>query len=217
MFRVAVVADQPVARAGLEKLTSDIPGMAVATAVASLAELAGEAYDVVVVDLPRLDTAGLGTITEVATFGHPLVNSSWEGSTSLLGTVRAGARGCISRLTEQQDVRDAMQAVARGGFYICPRLTGRFTVELASRGDDDPGGLAPREIETLQWIASGFTHAQIATRMGLSTTTVDTYAKRIRAKLNVSNKAELTRVAIELGHFVQHCRPTPTPLHPVKP
>ncbi|RSM62104.1 hypothetical protein DMB66_22730 [Actinoplanes sp. ATCC 53533] len=72
-------------------------------------------------------------------------------------------------------------------------------------------GWPPREIETLRWIASGFTHAQIATRMGLSTTTVDTYAKRIRAKLNVSNKAELTRVAIELGHVVQRRRAAPAP------
>ncbi|MFI7539816.1 DNA-binding response regulator [Actinoplanes sp. NPDC049599] len=217
MFRVAVVADQPVARAGLEKLASDDPGMTVAAAVASVAELLDDAYDVVVIDLPRLDAAALGTIAEVVTVGHPLVSSAWEAGPSLLGTVRAGARGCISRLTEQQDVRDAMHVVARGGVYFCPRLTGRLQLELASRGDDDPGGLAPREIETLRWIASGFTHAQIATRMGLSTATVDTYAKRIRAKLNVSNKAELTRVAIELGHFVQHRRTTAAPLQPVQP
>jgi DNA-binding NarL/FixJ family response regulator len=211
VFRVAVVADQPVARAGLEKLASDDPGMAVAAAVASVADLPGGAYDVVVIDLPRLDTAALGTVAEVAAFGHPLVSSAWERSPGLLGTIRAGARGCLSRFTEQQDVRDALHVTARGGFYLCPRLTGRFQLELASRGEEDPGGLAPREIETLRWIASGFTHAQIATRMGLSPATVDTYAKRIRAKLNVSNKAELTRVAIELGHVVQHRRAAPAP------
>ena len=48
--------------------------------------------------------------------------------------------------------------------------------------------------------AHGLTQGQIATRMGLSQATVNTYAKRIRAKLKVSNKAELTRIAIDLGH-----------------
>jgi DNA-binding CsgD family transcriptional regulator len=110
-----------------------------------------------------------------------------------------------------------MHAVARGAFYLCPRLTDRFRLELAGRGDEDPSGLAPREIETLRWIASGFTHAQIATRMGLSTATVDTYAKRIRAKLNVSNKAELTRVAIELGHTDHLRRAAGTPDHDLQP
>lgn len=204
MFTVAIVADQPVARAGLEKLASDDPGLAVAVAVASVAELCDGSYDVVVIDLPHVDVAALDLIAKVATVGRPLVSSAWEGGPSLLGTVRAGARGCISRFTEQQDVRDAMHVVARGAFYLCPRLADRFQVELASRADEDPSGLAPREIETLRWIASGFTHAQIATRMGLSTATVDTYAKRIRAKLNVSNKAELTRAAIELGHLAHH-------------
>jgi DNA-binding NarL/FixJ family response regulator len=201
VFRVAVIAGQPVSRAGLEKLASDDPGMTVAAAVASVAELGGGPYDVVVLDLPGLDTAALETIAEVATAGPSLVSAAWEGGPSLLGAMRAGARGCIGRFTEQQDVRDAVHVVARGGVYVCPRLTERFQLELASRGDDEAGGLTPREIETLRFIASGFTHAQIAVRMGLTTATVDTYAKRIRAKLNAGNKAELTRVAIELGHF----------------
>ena len=64
-----------------------------------------------------------------------------------------------------------------------------------------PGHLAPREVETLRWMVRGFTQAQIAARMGLSEATVNTYAKRIRAKLNASNKAELIRRAIELGHL----------------
>ena len=82
--------------------------------------------------------------------------------------------------------------MARGGFYACPQLAGPVRSE-------PPGHLAPRERETLHWIASGYTHAQIATRMGLSEATVNTYAKRLRAKLDARNKAELTRMAIEFG------------------
>ncbi|MER5860988.1 response regulator transcription factor [Streptomyces sp. NPDC059688] len=59
--------------------------------------------------------------------------------------------------------------------------------------------LAPRERETLRHIAAGRTYLQTARHMGLSKHTVDAYLRRIRAKLDITNTAELTRVAIALG------------------
>ena len=56
--------------------------------------------------------------------------------------------------------------------------------------------LSEREEQVLRQIARGLTHGQIATRLGISPHTVDTYVKRIRAKLEVGNKAELTRAAL---------------------
>lgn len=58
--------------------------------------------------------------------------------------------------------------------------------------------LSPREREVVAYIAAGFTHEQTARRTGLSRHTIDTYMKRIRAKLHVGNKAELTLVAMGL-------------------
>ncbi|MFB7740434.1 response regulator transcription factor [Streptomyces sp. NPDC056112] len=62
-----------------------------------------------------------------------------------------------------------------------------------------PAALAPREREALQHIAAGRTYMQTARRMGLSKHTVDAYLRRIRAKLGISNTAELTRLAVSLG------------------
>lgn len=210
VFTVAIVADHPITRAGLEKLASDDTGMRVVAAVGSVAELRGaaEAYDVVVLDIAQIDVATVNDVVHVAALGRPLVSSSWSGSPTLLATIRAGARGCISRFAEQREVREAMRVIVQGGLYLCPRMAGQFQMELANRDVDEQSGLAPREIETLQWIASGFTHSQIATRMGLSHATVNTYAKRIRAKLNVNNKADMTRMAIELGYFSRGRRPS---------
>lgn len=205
MYSVAIVDDQPVSRAGMETLVSQDPTLRVAASVGSVDDLppAGpDGYHIVIVDLPRRPTGtSLELVTRVAATGRPLVCASWDQPPTLLATIRAGARGCITRRSEQSAVRDALRIVAAGGFYLCPRLVDRFHGELSRQSDDDPSGLAPREIETLRLIASGFTHAQVATRMGLSEATVHTYAKRIRAKLNVSNKADLTRMAIELGHL----------------
>ncbi|MFG1605280.1 response regulator transcription factor [Actinoplanes sp. NPDC049265] len=205
MYQVAIVVEHPISRAGMEKLASDESGMHVVAAVESVEELQdhGGRYDMVVLDLPQMTSAALDTVAKAAAAGPTLVSSVWDGSPSLLATVRAGARGCVSRLAEQRDVREAMRVTTQGGFYLCPRMVGKFQVELANAGAEEQSGLAPREIETLRFIASGYTHSQIATRMGLSQATVNTYAKRIRAKLNVNNKADLTRMAIELGHFSQ--------------
>ena len=62
--------------------------------------------------------------------------------------------------------------------------------------------LSTRERQVLQYIACGYTHGQAARRLGISPHTVDTYVKRIRAKLAVGNKAELTRAAV-LGKYLQ--------------
>jgi len=59
-----------------------------------------------------------------------------------------------------------------------------------------PAGLSRREYEVLAHIAEGCTHEQTARRMGVSRNTVDTYVKRIRAKVGVGNKADLTRLAL---------------------
>jgi len=62
--------------------------------------------------------------------------------------------------------------------------------------------LSEREEQVLNYIACGYTHGQVARRLGISPHTVDTYVKRIRAKLAVGNKAELTRAAV-LGKYLQ--------------
>jgi DNA-binding NarL/FixJ family response regulator len=211
VYQVAIVVEHPIFRAGIEKLASDDAGMQVVTAVGSVDQLLqhADSYDMIVLDLPQITVAALDAVTKVATLGPPLLSSSWDGSPSLLATIRAGARGCINQGAEQRDVREAMRVIAQGGFYLCPQMVGKFQLELASTGAEEQSGLAPREIETLRFIAAGYTHAQIATRMGLSEATVNTYAKRIRAKLNVNNKADLTRMAIELGHFSNDRRNSP--------
>lgn len=201
---VAIANDQPITRSGLEQLAVTIPGLAVTASVASVTELdqPGAAYDVVVMDVPVREDSGLALkmIARMAEISHPLVISGWDRPPSLLAVIRAGARGCVTTQSSHDTVARALSVVAAGGFFLCEHLVERFHLEVNRPPRADPHGLAPREVETLQWIARGLTQGQIATRMGLTQATVNTYAKRIRAKLKVNNKAELTRIAIEFGH-----------------
>jgi len=201
---VAIVNDQPITRGGLEQLAATVPGLTVAASVdrADDLEQLGATYDGVMIDVAMVqDSLSLKPVARMAELGRPLVISGWDRPPSLLSVVRAGACGCVTRQSSHQTVACALSVVASGGFYLCEQLVARFHSELNRPPRADPHGLAPREVETLQWIARGLTHMQIASQMGLSQATINTYAKRIRGKLKVTNKAELTRIAIELGHF----------------
>nr|WP_244984039.1 helix-turn-helix transcriptional regulator [Actinomadura citrea] len=68
--------------------------------------------------------------------------------------------------------------------------------------------LSLREQQVLDCIANGYTHGQIARHLGISRHTVDTYVKRIRGKLNLGNKAELTRAAVQAvsGFGIRHAQ-----------
>ncbi|MEV6029070.1 response regulator transcription factor [Streptomyces sp. NPDC052036] len=133
--------------------------------------------------------AGFGRVLVVADFTRPLVATA----------LRAGAFGCVTRDGGDDELIHALTTVARGGVHISPALTPRLHAELRTPSMSAPALLAHREVETLRWLAAGLTHRQIAHRMGLTEATVSTYVKRIRNKLAVGNKADLTRKAIELG------------------
>jgi DNA-binding NarL/FixJ family response regulator len=82
-------------------------------------------------------------------------------------------------------------------FYLSSQLADLIQAALEGRGHPpERPELSPREQEALSFIARGFTHQQTATRMGVSTATVNTYVARIRAKLQLGNKAELALAAL---------------------
>ncbi len=202
MFAIAIVDEQPIRRSGMERLVANDQELTIVASVDSVEELKddGAGIDVVVIDLPRR-ADGLAVIARIAAVSRAAVVSTWEPPPTLLSAVRAGASACITRRSDPNHVATALTVVRQGGFYVCDRLWPQLQAELTGPTRVEPAALAPREVETLCWIARGFTQAQIATRMGLTEATINTYAKRIRAKLNASNKAELTRKAIQLGHL----------------
>jgi DNA-binding NarL/FixJ family response regulator len=104
-----------------------------------------------------------------------------------------GAAGAVSK---QEDATALAQAIR---VATCPAAdVPAPRAGEATRADDVLSG---REKQVLHYIASGYTHGQAARRLGISTHTVDTYVKRIRTKLEVGNKAELTRAAMLGRHM----------------
>jgi DNA-binding NarL/FixJ family response regulator len=212
MIRVAIVDDHPIARRGIEQVLAEVPGLRVVASAASPADLAAllsgadlaSGYpDVMILDLYHDgDEPCLDAVAQLSAGTRVLVMSASGRPGDVLGAIRCGAAGYVTKQTGPEMIVTAVETVAAGGFYLSSQLADILQAELTREAPAPPartaraGGLSPREEETLSLIARGFTHTQVATRMKVSKATVDTYVERIRAKLQVGNKAELTRAAL---------------------
>lgn len=205
--RVAIIEYHSLVRRGLESLLSGSPVLCPIAMVADPVELdpAGPRPDVIVLG-PSPDTEeSLGEVVgKLAELGRVLVVADFGGRQPVTIALRAGARGCVPREAGDDELLCAIATVARGGVHIAPGIATRLHAELRLSPASAPPALARRELETLRWLAGGLTHRQIARRMMLTEATVSTYVKRIRNKLGVGNKADLTRKAFELGLFPGH-------------
>lgn len=109
----------------------------------------------------------------------------------------AGAAGYVLKDSSFEELADAVRAVAAGGTFVAPAVANRARV-LERQGGPDPM-LSPRELEVLHLIALGVSSREIAKRMAVSPRTVETYRKRLMAKIGVHSIAELVRYAVRSG------------------
>jgi DNA-binding NarL/FixJ family response regulator len=203
LIRLAIVDDHPIARYGVERIFDSCPQVTVACSVGSVGDLSvtGPGPDVIILDLyldgpPRLTAVAIETLTARCPV---LVMSASARTADVLAAIRAGAAGYLVKQATDDAFTEAVATVAAGGFYVSPQLADVIDAGMCQGAVT--AALSPREQETLRYIAQGFTQAQTAVRMGVSPGTVDTYVKRIRAKLGAGNKADLTRRAVELGQL----------------
>jgi DNA-binding NarL/FixJ family response regulator len=200
---IAIVEDHGIARAGAEQLILRGQDLRLVASVATVNECEelSERPDVVLLDLAACHPADSArAIGALARHSSVLVISRYSDGRDLVAAFQAGALGLVTRDTDPDDFIAAVRATARGSLYATAKVTAKVVTELRHRGRGDRSGLATREVEALGLLAYGYTHAQIARRMGVTEATVNTYVKRIRGKLNAGNKAELTRMAIDLGY-----------------
>ncbi|WP_432056822.1 LuxR C-terminal-related transcriptional regulator [Streptomyces sp. bgisy022] len=192
MLRVDALISSPVYLVGLIQILST-EGIRIVSTRKSSAEQISWLADAALIDEDALEGPDrLDDIAEAARTTAVLV---------LLNTyslpaeeyLRAGAIGVIHKSQSGENLVSALRTVTAGA-QVLPE--GHATNCLPERPDPLTLNLSAREEQVLSQISRGLTHGQIATRLGISPHTVDTYVKRIRAKLGVGNKAELTRVAL---------------------
>lgn len=198
MIRVDALTSSPVYLVGLVQILTN-EGITVVSARTSPTEELSWLADAALVDADALPPSeALDYVSETARTTAVLVLlSGW--SLPAEEFLQAGATGVINKSESSENLIEALRAVTAGA-QVLPE--GHADQPPAERSDPHELNLSEREEQVLSQISRGLTHGQIATRLGISPHTVDTYVKRIRAKLGVGNKAELTRVAL-LGRLTK--------------
>jgi DNA-binding NarL/FixJ family response regulator len=203
--RVVLVDDHGLFRAGVRTeldATVEIVGEAatVADAVPLIRQLDP---DVVLLDVHLPDGGGQAVIAAVAP-ERPgvrfLALSVSDAAEDVIGVIRAGARGYVTKTISGEELTAAIHRIADGDAVFSPRLAG-FVLDAFKGGEmvSDPelDLLTAREREVLQLIARGYRYKEIASRLHLSVKTIETHVSAVLRKLQLSSRHELTRWAAE--------------------
>ncbi|WP_406149823.1 response regulator [Streptomyces sp. NBC_01012] len=213
-IKVMVVDDHPMWRDAVARDLAESGFDVVATAgdgpgAVRRARAAGP--DVLVLDLNLPGMPGVQVCKELVG-SHPglrvLVLSASGEHADVLEAVKSGATGYLLKSASTQELTDAVRATAAGDPVFTPGLAGLVLGEYR-RLASDPAPAAPderavpqltdRETEVLRLVAKGLSYKQIAERLVISHRTVQNHVQNTLGKLQLHNRVELVRYAIEAG------------------
>jgi DNA-binding NarL/FixJ family response regulator len=204
---VVIVDDHELFRAGvraeLEGLV-DVRGDA-GTVEDAVRLIASEHPDVVLLDVHMPGGGGVEVIRRVAETAPAqrfLALSVSDAAEDVIAVIRAGARGYVTKTISGDDLATAVRRVRDGDAVFSPRLAGFVLDAFAGQVDEseiDPelDALTLREREVLRLIARGYLYKEVALELGISNKTVEAHVSAVLRKLQLSNRHELSRWAVE--------------------
>jgi len=208
--RVFLVDDHELIRSGIRsELTGSVDIIGEADEVDVAIEMILERTpDVVLLDVHMPGGGGvavLRAVMEKTPAVRFLALSVSDASEDVIGVIRAGARGYVTKNISGPDLLDAIYRVAAGDAVFSPRLAGfvldAFSLDGKSleAGDVDPelDQLTPRERQVLRLIARGYSYRDIASELAISSKTVESHVSSVLRKLQLSNRHQLTNWASE--------------------
>jgi DNA-binding NarL/FixJ family response regulator len=209
-LRVMVVDDHPMWRDAVERDLAGAGFDVVAVAAdgdQAIARFPAARPQVVVLDLQIPGPSGV-EVTEQVLRHDPsarvLILSASGEQDDVLAAVKAGATGYLVKSASREELLDAVRRTAAGDAVFTPGLAGLVLGEYRRLSDPVPPGpevpqLTERETEVLRMVATGMSYKQIAERLVLSHRTVQNHVQNTLRKLQLHNRVELTRWAIEQG------------------
>jgi len=212
--RILLADDQRLVRESLATMLGLLDGIdlvATASNGEEALELAAEHHpDVVLMDLkmPRVDgIEAIRRLRERNADARVIALTTFSDDTSVLGALRAGARGYLTKDSSAEDIQSAIFSVAAGEAILDPAVQHHVVAALA---DDEPAGagppapklpddLTPREAEILALIADGLTNSEIAERLVISPTTVKSHINHLFAKAGLRDRVQAVTYAYRTG------------------
>jgi DNA-binding NarL/FixJ family response regulator len=209
---VMVVDDHPMWREGVARDLSEAGFDVVATAstgTEALTRAAAVRPQVVVLDLQIPAPSGV-EVTATLVKNDPtvrvLILSASGEQEDVLEAVKAGSTGYLVKSASRADLLSAVSRVAEGDTVFTPGLAGlvlgeyrRLSDTPGASANSDPPRLTERETEVLRLVAKGLSYKQIAERLFLSHRTVQNHVQNTLRKLQLHNRVQLVRYAIEQG------------------
>ena len=202
--RVVIVDDHAMFRTGVRaEIASAVDVVGEAADVDEAVAVIGAARpDVVLLDVHLPGGGGAEVMRR-----HPsaatryLALSVSDAAEDVIGTIRGGARGYVTKTITGTDLVDSVFRVQEGDAVFSPRLAGFVLDAFASTDappvDEDMDRLTQREREVLRLIARGYRYKEIAATLHLSVKTVESHVSNVLRKLQLSSRHELTRWAAE--------------------
>lgn len=205
--RVVVVDDHAMFRSGVRhdigaRVQIVGEGEDVPTAVAAIL---AASPDVVLLDVHLPGGGGVEVLKQVLATEPEirfLALSVSDAAEDVIGVIRAGARGYVTKSISADELVEAIGRVAEGDAVFSPRLAGFVldafsgSIDVASI-DEDLDRLSQREREVLRLIARGYAYKEIARELFISIKTVETHVSSVLRKLQLSNRHQLTRWATD--------------------
>jgi DNA-binding NarL/FixJ family response regulator len=204
---VVIVDDHEIFRSGVR---AELEGLVDVRAEAEEVEEAvrtieRERPDVVLLDVHMPGGGGVEVIRQVARTNPSqrfLALSVSDAAEDVIATIRAGARGYVTKSISGPELADAVRRVRDGDAVFSPRLAGFVLDAFAgsipeSEVDPELDQLTLREREVLRLIARGYLYKEIAQELVISPKTVEAHVSAVLRKLQLSNRHELSRWATE--------------------
>ncbi len=204
--RVVIVDDHAMFRSGVRQELGgavDVVGEA-ADAPSAIEVIIARQPDVVLLDVHLPGGGGVTVLRDVLVRAPDirfLALSVSDAAEDVIGVIRAGARGYVTKAITGPELVAAIRRVADGDAVFSPRLAGFVLdafagVDVASI-DEELDQITPREREVLRLIARGYAYKEVAKELFISIKTVETHVSAVLRKLQLSNRHQLTRWATE--------------------
>jgi DNA-binding NarL/FixJ family response regulator len=197
---VAIVEDHPLYRQALEAVINDEPSLELMMSASTIEEFEARVParpDVVLLDLHLPGVCGAEGIRRLSEQGHTLlVLTASNNGNDVVGSIKEGAQGYLSKESQAGEIVRACQTLAAGRGYVAPTLASHLLHTVGKRQPALPE-LSDREREVLAHLARGNTDQDIAKLLSISVSTVRSHLDRIRDKTGQRRRAELTRFAME--------------------
>ncbi len=205
-MRVLIADDHGILRAGLRMLLERQPDIEVVAEASDGVEARDAAIrerpDLAIIDVRMPKLGGLQATREIrerAPEVAVLILSMHDEEQYLFEALKAGASGYVLKRSADEDLLDAIRAVARGEPFLTPNAQRALIKEMLKGGPQGRGELTPREQQVVKLVAEAHTNREIGEILEVSEKTVENHRASAMRKLGMRDRVELVRYAIRRG------------------